>query len=271
MNDLKRIIIILCALVLVVLGVLGIKGLAEDAGYKTQVRYTTAIKAEDQERFNYAVDTQQGNLLVHGTFNTKDESLVKFEEMKQGFTHVERVKEHYTRHTQTYSCGYKNRSTCTRVYYTWDRVSSDEKFAEKIDLYGRTYNANQFNYDQFKQSIDCEGFTEPNEAKGWFSSKRGCDNGAYYLDNNDRYVYKVAPQSFSATFLASSMGGGLNPVAERSISLKNASVEEEMEAVGMYKVWALWISLIVIFIFVVIASIGAYHWVTDDGKWSLHE
>lgn len=268
MNDPKRILIVFLALVLIILGILGIKGLAEDAGYKTQVRYTTAIRAEDADRFNYAVDSQQGNLLVHGNFSTKKENLVKFEEMKEGFTYVERIKQHYTRHTQTYPCG---KSTCVRTYYSWDRVGSDEKFAPQIELYGRTYNANQFNYSDFKQEIDCKDFTEPNEAKGWFSSKRGCDNGKYYLDNNDRYYYVIAPQSFSATFLASSMGGGLNPVEEDSISLKNASIEQELEAVGSYKVWAFWIVLIFIILLTGIAAFLAWAWVMDDGRWSLHE
>lgn len=272
MNDPKRILIVFLALVLIVLGVLGIKGLAEDAGYKTQVRYTTAIKAEDAVRFNYAVDSQQGNLLVHGEFKTKNENLVKFEEMKQGFTYVERIKQHYTQHTETYSCGTsKAPRTCTRTYYSWDRVASDEKFAPEIQLYNRTYNANQFNYNDFKEEIDCKDFTEPNEAKGWFSSKRGCDNGKYYLDNNDRYYYVIAPQSFSATFLASSMGGGLNPVEERVISLKNASIDEEMKSVGMYKVWAFWIALIFIIIFTIAAGVIAYMWVMEDGTWSLHD
>jgi len=272
MNDPKRILIVFLALVLVVLGVLGIKGLAEDAGYKTQVRYTTAIKAEDAERFNYAVDTQQGNLLVHGDFSTKKENLVKFDEMTQAFTYVERVKEHYTMHTETYSCGTsKHPRTCTRIYYSWDYVSSDEKFAPQIELYGRTYNANQFNYNDFKKNTSCEGFTEPNKEHGWFSSKHGCDGDEYYLDNDDRYVYKVAPQSFSATFLASSMGGGLNPVEERSISLKNKSIEQEMHDVGMYKVWAFWIALIVIILITIGACVLAYMWVFEDGEWSLYD
>lgn len=269
MNDPKRILIVFLALVLVVLGVLGIKGLAEDAGYKKQVRYTTAIKAEDAERFNYAVDSQQGNLLVHGQFSTNKKHLVKFEEMKQPFTYVERVQEHYTRHTYQ-TCDDDGNCT-THVYYSWDWVGSDEKFAPEIELYGRTYNANQFNYNDFKSRTDCAGFTEPNEAKGWFSSKRGCDGGEYYLDNDDRYAYYIAPQSFSATFLASSMGGGLNPVGEDSISLKNKSIEQEMKDVGMYKVWAFWIATVVNVLLFIGACVLAYVWVMEDGEWSLHD
>ncbi len=272
MNDLKRVIVVFLGLALIILGVLGIKQLAEDAGYKNQVRYTTAIKAEDATRFNYAVDSQQGNLLVHGNFSTKNENLVKFEEMNQGFTYVERVKQRYTRHTQTYSCGTsKAPRTCTRVYYSWDRIASDDLYAPKIELYGRTYNANQFKYDEFKNEIDCKDFTEPNEAKGWFSSKRGCDGGKYYLDNNNRYYYVTTPQSFSATFLASSMGGGLNPVEENAISLKNRSIEQELEFVGSYKVVAFWVALVFNIIFTIVAIVLAVGWVMEDGRWSWHE
>lgn len=272
MNDVKRIIIVLLGLALLILGVLGIKGLAEDAGYKKQVRYTTAIRAEDGERFNYAVDSQQGNLLVHGEFSTKNEDLVKFDEMTQAFTYVERVKQEYTRHTETYSCGTsKAPRTCTRTYYSWDYAGSKDLVASTLNLYGRGYPSALFDLEKFKQDVDCKDFAEPNEAKGWFSSKRGCDNGKYYLDSDTRYYYRNVPQSFSATFLASSMGGGLNPVEERAISLKNASVDEELEAVGSYKVWAFWVSLIFIILLSGIAIFLAWGWVMDDGKWSLHE
>ncbi len=272
MNDIKRIIIVALAFVVVLLGVLGIKNIAEDEGYKNQVRYTTAIKAENAQYFNYAVDTQQGNLLVHGEFSTKKENLVKFEEMKQGFTYVERVKQHYTMHTETYSCGSsKHPRTCTRVYWSWDRVSSDEIYSPQIELYGRTYKADQFSYGEFKNEIDCKGFTEPNEARGWFSSKRGCDNGKYYLDSDDRYYYVVAPQVFSATFLASSTGGGLHPVNEGAISLKNKSIKEELHDVGMYKVWAYWITFVVVLLLFIGACYLAYAWVMEDGEWSLYD
>lgn len=272
MNDPKRILVVATVFTLVVLGVLGLKGVAEDAGYKNQVKYTTAVRVEDEQHFNYAVDTQQGNLLAHGLFTTKKEHLVKFEEMTKAYTYVERVKEHYTLHTQTYSCGSsKHPRTCTRTYYSWDRVGYEEKYAPYVQLYGREYPANKFNFDNFKQDADCAGFSEPEAVKGWFSPKRGCQNKAYYIDSDDRYVYKLAPESLSATFLASSMGGGLNPSSEGSITLKNGSVDDELKAVGNYKVWAFWIATVFIVFAAIISVYAAIRWVFDDGEWSLHD
>jgi len=268
MNDLHRVGIIFTALVVVVLGVLGIKNLAEDSGYKNQVRYTTAIRAEDKDRFNYAVDSQQGNLLVHGVFKAEDKNLVKFPEMTKAFTFVERVKEHYTRH-ESCSTDSDGHESCT-TYYTWDAVDWEHQSSPELTLYDRQYPAGLFKMDDFSDRQSCEGITKANAQTGWFSSKDGCDNGEYYLDSNDRYVYNVVPQSFSATFIANSLHGGLKPVEGNRITLQNKSIDQTMKEVGQYKVWAFWIAFVFIVLLVIGACVGAYYWVMEDGEWSLH-
>jgi len=268
MNDPKRILVVLLGLIVLVLIVLGIKGHFESEGYKTQVTYTTAIQSTDAKTFNYTVDTQQGNLLTNGVFKTDDKNLTKFPEMTKGFTYVRRTKEHYTMHTYT-TCS-KNSCT-THVYYSWDEVDEEEQYANKISFDGREYNPNIFNLHNFLKDQSCDGITANDKSSGWFSSKHGCDGDDYYLDNDDRYVYDVVPQTFTATFLASSMGGGLHGVGESKITLQNRSIAEQMHYIGAYKVILFWVFLVIIFIVTCFAIWGAWAWVMEDGVWSLRD
>lgn len=272
MNDLKRILVVVLGLITLIVCAFGIKEHIESAGYKKQVRYTTAIQVDDAEHFNYAVDTQQGNLLAHGTFSTKKEDLVKFPEMTKSFTYVERTREHYTRHTREVCSGSGENESChTETYYTWDEVETEEQAAKKVSLYGREYDGGKFNYGAFLSSQSCQGMTNPNTEHGWFSEKHGCEDDEFYLDNNDRYVYRTVPQTFTGSFLASSMGGGLNPVGERAITIEDKSIKQILHDVGQYKLVAFWFVFIVIIILTIVAAIGAYQWVMADGVWSLDD
>lgn len=269
MNDPKRILVVALAFVVFALGVSGIKNHIESNGYKTQVRYTTAIQAEDENRFNYAVDSRQGNLLVNGVFSTEDKNLVKFPEMNKSFIYVERVKEHYTMHTREICSGSGKTQSCrTETYYTWDAVETEEQKSPKVSLYNREYSGDLFNFSNFLQDTSCEVITPAAEKRGFFSSKKGCEGREYYLDDNDRYVYKTVPQSLTASFLANSLQGGLMPVKENSITLEDKSIKQVLNDVGKYKLVAFWTALIMIIMLLVLASGVAYAWVFQDGRWS---
>jgi len=270
MNDPKRILVVVLGLITLIVCASGIKGHIEGEGYKKQVRYVTAIQSEDADRFNYSVDSQQGNLLAHGTFSTKKENLVKFPEMTQAFTYVERTKEHYTMHTYE-TCSGKPTVCTTHTYYSWDSVDSATQSVKKITFYGREYAGTKFNYDAYRTSRSCEGMTKANTANGWFSSKDGCAGDEFYLDNDNRYVYSIVPQSFAGAFLASSMGGGLNPVGEDRITIENKSISQVLHDVGQYKLVAFWSFLVIIIILTIVAGFGAYQWVMEDGRWSLDD
>ncbi len=268
MNDPKRILVVVLGFILLCGFAFEIKGHMEGEGYKRQVRYTTAIQVTDKDHFNYAVDSQQGNLLADGQFTADKNNLVKFPEMTEGFTYVERTQEHYTMHTQTYTCG---KSICVRTYYEWDSIDHEAQLASKLSLFGREYNTGLFNLSNYTENQSCEGITVNDTNSGWLSSKHGCSGSDYYLDNDDRYSYKIVPQAFTATFLASSMGGGLNPVNENAITLENKNIDQVLKDVGKYKLWAFWVCLTIIFFLFVGAAIGAYQWVMADGVWDSHK
>tara|TARA_B100001245_G_C22893491_1_gene430703 strand:- start:1918 stop:2727 length:810 start_codon:yes stop_codon:yes gene_type:complete len=269
MNDPKRILVVFLIFVVILLGVLGVKDFFESEGYKTQVRYTTAIKIEDGEHFNHAVDTQQGNLLTNGVISTEKKHLVHFDEMTKSFTYVKRTKEHYTRHESCSTDSNGNRS-CT-VYYSWDAVHSDRIEAKTVTLYGREYNGNLFNFNNFLSKTKCDGMTKDRTDRSLFGGKRGCRGTYYYLDSNDRYAYYTVPQTIETTFLASSAGGGLNPVKENKITLENKTIPQVIHDIGQYKIVIFWVFTVIIFLLSCGAIWLAYYWVFEDGRWSLHD
>lgn len=265
MNDPKRILIVLLSLIVLVICVLGIKGHLEDAGYKTQVIYNTAIQASDETHVNYVIDTQQGNLLLNGKFSVATKDLTKYEEMDKAFTYVAREHEHYTEHS--YSCGKDDEDTC--YYWSWDDWGDSEQYASTISFYGRTYSTKLFNFDNLKKDTDCSTITPMDKQTGWFHGDKGCESdGYFYTDSDDRYGYEVVPQTFTATFLASSLNGGLHPVQENTITLKSESIAQDVKDAGNYKVILLWVFIIVVFILTCIGIVIAYKWVLEDGVWS---
>lgn len=266
MNDPKRISIVALGLITLCVFAFGIKGHMDSDGYKNQVNYTTAIQSHEKNDFNYIVDSQQGRVLANGTFTTTKDKPAKFDEMTQGFTYVKREKEHYTMHTYT-TCS-KNSCT-THVYYSWDEVSSDAAYANKITFMGRSYNPTLFNFSAFLHNVDACTFTAKDTDTGFFSSKKGCSDGNYYLDNDDRYVYATVPLSFSATFLATTYGG-LKPFNENTITLQNKSISRTLHDVGRYQLIGFWVLIVIIIILAIAGCFIAYGWVMEDGVWSLY-
>lgn len=271
MNDPKRITIVVLGLVVVCLSAFGIKGHMDSDGYKNQVNYTTAVQATNRDLFNYAVDSQQGRVLASGQFLATG-NLAKFDEMTKGFTYVARTRQHYTMHTSLYRCG---KSTCTRVYYTWDDRETDSKYADKVTLYGREYNASLFNFGHFTRSTNACGITAKNTNTGFFSTKHGCENSwlsgeYYYPDNDNRYYYAVVPTRFTATFLASTYAT-LKPFNESRITLQDKNIGQIIKDVGKYKLIGFWVLVVILIVLSGLGIFVAYRWVMNDGIWSLNQ
>lgn len=271
MNDVKRLILVSCGVVMAILLCLFIKNHADTDGWKTAYKYHIAITASKEDQFNYDVDSHQGLVLSHGDFKTAKGT--KFDEMTKDFTYVEKVHEHYTMHTSTYQCG---KSTCVRVYYTWDWDGSDEKFAAKTSYFGRDYSTDTFGYHNMVTKTNACEITVPNTDNGFFSSKHGCSkgwlDGEYYYDgNDDRYYYNVVPLAFTGSFLTDTSNGKLTSPFGGRISLETRSTDQMVKDSTGYKFWDNF-GLVVGAIIVLIAGcILGYNWVMADGKWSLDE
>lgn len=273
MNDVKRIIIVAIGAVFAIMLCVTIKNHADVEGWKTAYKYNIAIPATEQDQFNYDVDSKQGLVITQGGFKTAQG--IKFDEMTKDFTYVEKVHEHYTRHTETYSCGTpKVPRTCTRTYYSWDRSGSEEKFAPKTTYFGREYDTNIFSFGSMVSTLDACSVTT-NGTGGWFESKKGCHKdwgGEYFYDgSSDRYYYRAVPLEFTASFLTNTSNGNLASAFSGQILLETKSIEQMRKDSTSYGFWNnVW--LVVGSVIILIGmSVLAYSWVMADGKWSTYE
>lgn len=102
--------------------------------------YQKAIHIEDSELFRYGMDTNVGNAFVYGDLQAVD--AVTFEEIGGEYLYIEKVEEHYNRHTRMVTKTRKNANGETEtyqeeeVYYSWDYYDSWEKHSQKIQFCG---------------------------------------------------------------------------------------------------------------------------------------
>lgn len=100
--------------------------------------YNKAIKIDNTDLFQYGMDTNVGNAFVYGDLVAVD--TVTYPEIGGEYMYIEKVKEKYTRHTRRVKSGKHYR---TQVYWTWDRVGSEEKKCQEISFCGITFSSNK--------------------------------------------------------------------------------------------------------------------------------
>lgn len=105
--------------------------------------YNKAVKIDNTDLFQYGMDTNVGNAFVYGDLIAVD--TVTYPEIGGEYMYIEKVKEKYTKHTRIVTYKDSNGKTHTRkeTYWTWDRVSSEDKRCDKISFCGITFDSNK--------------------------------------------------------------------------------------------------------------------------------
>lgn len=167
---------IIIALVMMILGIFIDSGL-QDSIQENLSQYYKALKIESQEPFQYALDTSIGNSLVYGEIVATNP--VSFKEYNGEYFYIEKVYEHYTRHTRTVTYTDSSGKTKTKEeeYYTWDVVDREKKISESFNLYGNVF-ANPLNGLPKDESEN------------------------FKIDSNDRYYFVFVPKSITGTIEA---------------------------------------------------------------------
>jgi len=94
--------------------------------------YNTALQiVNDQSEFEYGMRTNIGNAFVYGELKALNP--VTYPEIGGEYAQLKKVKERYTRHTQTYTVMVNGKPQVrTRTYWSWDYVSSESKHTDQI-------------------------------------------------------------------------------------------------------------------------------------------
>lgn len=147
----REILISIAIIALMVIFGLMIHGSIEDSLMLKHQEYNLALQIDgDKDMFEYGMSTNVGNAFVHGTLKCLDP--VTFEEIGGQYSHVEKVKERYTKHTRTVT---KSRTdadgnvhtwTEEEEYWTWDRIDSWSMTATRISFLDVEFEYGKINF-----------------------------------------------------------------------------------------------------------------------------
>lgn len=157
-------------------------------------KYETAQIIEDnKEKLDYLVNTKFGNVLISSTFKTGDKDAVKFDEINGEYAFIKRVKERYTMHTRTVCSGSGKNMVCRpEMYWTWDCVDSDKKYARNINFIGYSFDGKKLLNQVPNKNLKL--------SKKIYNQKYEKIETKYvYETSNVRYYYEYIPLNFKAT------------------------------------------------------------------------
>ena len=119
-----------------------------DARLDKLQEYNTALKIPDNnsELFQYAIDTDVGNVFVEGKLKFLDP--VSIDGVDGTYSYISRELEKYTKHTMIvtetyYVNGKANTRTRTETYWSWDHVKTEEWESKKINFNGVNFSSDK--------------------------------------------------------------------------------------------------------------------------------
>lgn len=205
-------------------------------------KYNTAVRVEDNDKFNYAVDSKQGRIISSGEFKTKDS--VKFENFDGEYMKIIRILEEYRPHTYV-TCNGKGKCR-THTYYSWDEVSRETKKSNAVIFRDRKYSSSKFNFSSFEHEAE----------------KKEIPVG--FWERKKRYVFRVIDKELSGSFYAETNENGLND----NILVHNKSLDELLESIRQGTLTAEIISWSILLLVSAAIVYVCYYFVMKDGKFN---
>lgn len=205
-------------------------------------KYNTAVRVEDNNKFNYAVDSRQGRIVSSGNFKTKDP--VKFENFDGEYMKIIRILEEYRPHTYT-TCDSKGKCQ-THTYYSWDEVSRETKNSNTVIFRDRDYSLSKFNFSALEHEAE----------------KKEIPVG--FWERKKRYVFRVIDKELSGSFYAETNENGLND----NILVHNQSLDKLLKSVRQGTLTAEIASWSILLLVSTAIVYVCYYFVMKDGKFN---
>ncbi|MGV3337000.1 hypothetical protein [Latilactobacillus curvatus] len=192
-----------------------IKSKVIESAQSEQSVYRKAIQVPNKSDFDYAIETEQGNLITTGELTAINP--VKFSEMNKAYLAIKKREQIYTRHTRTTTDSKGH--THTEVYYSWDYAGDDKIQVDNIEFKEHLYKSKLFNFDDLFEDIDADKIT--NTKPGLFGGRY------YYVSGVRRYSYEIVKNKNKVSFIANASKDGLKPQKNKSeIFLENKSIKK---------------------------------------------
>ena len=223
--------------IMLLIGVL-ISGKISDWMMDKNAEYNKAAKIESLDLFEYGMRTDIGNAFVYGDLLAVD--TVTYPEIGGSYMYVEKVKERYTEHTRqvahTRTVNGKTQTYyTTEIYWTWDRVGSEDKKCVEVSFLGHVLPSNK---------IDIPGSNYIDTIKE-----------SYYI----RYKYYGTDTSFTGTIFTRLSD---DTITDGTPFYNNMTIGETVDMLEstapIYIFWAFWIILI---------GLAVYGFYYIDNRW----
>lgn len=210
--------------IMLIIGFILSGSISDDIADKN-LEYNKALRVEQQEIFEYGMNTNVGNAFVYGDYEAID--AVSYPEVEGDYLYIEKVKEEYTMKTRTVThTDSKGKSyTTVETYWEWDRVGSEDKRSEEIKFLGV-----KFGYWKFLKSY------------------------ASYIDtinesSDIRYKFYGTPATGTGTIYTTLQDGTIG----NDIRIINGTIDEAYDeltsGIGLWFFWIAWIILIMFVIY----------------------
>lgn len=136
--------------VMVALGFL-LGGKISDHIAETNEKFTTATQITDDQQFQYALDTDFGNVIAYGKLVA--EQPVSADDLDGKYAILTKITERYTRHTRevTYTDSKGHTHSRTEVYWTWDEIDRKKDSTETYMFMGASFPADKFSVTAHQQ------------------------------------------------------------------------------------------------------------------------
>lgn len=188
-------------------------------------KYNKAVKIESTDLFRYGMDTNVGNAFVYGELKAVD--TVTYPEIGGEYIYVEKIEEHYNRHTRTYTTtdGKGHTKIHTEVYWSWDYAGSEDIQCKEVSFCGIVFDSN-------KIKLPSADYIKTIKESGYVRHK--------YYGTNIEYKGTIFTELKDKTISDST------PFYEMSIKETKDKLERN---IGVVTFWIIWIIVMVLAVF----------------------
>lgn len=216
-------------------------------------RYSKAPIVTSLDLYDYVKKTSIGEVFT--SFELEAAQPQKIAELEGEYLFIEKIKEHYTRHTKTVTKRDSKGKTYTetKVYYSWDKVNTEIFKSSEVIFNEDVYLIDKFSrYDYFTVNLSELGtdYLKDNYYK--------IKNQYAYEDSNDRYYFCVSPKKITGSVFVNLINDEIQDNRVKLYTnvspeeLKSKHIENPIFMLTLF--WVLWIAftgaLVAIFYFI---------------------
>lgn len=215
--------------------------------YKT---YSTSLKLEetDIDKFNYAMKTSVGNVLINGTIHSVDN--ITFDEIEGEYMYIEKITEEHNLHSRLVTTTVNGRShTKIEYYYSWDEEDIEKLYSKEIEFMENKFNAEDIKIYNYLNTHTLYNI-EDHLTKEFLNSNNyyKLENEYVYTDSDVRYYYKYIPVDVPGSLFAYAGSDTIENVKFYENKIPSEVVDGLESRVAI-------ITLIVTIIFIILISI----------------